>query len=201
MTDLINESVKQIFLIVLLAAMLPRVGLAQDAAMAEADTIVEIEKTDSIKVKKPHSPLKASIMSAVLPGLGQIYNGKWWKVPIVYGAIGGLVYSSVFNNIKCATYRNAYLIRIDDDPNTVDQFVGEFTDSNLRDLKDKFQRQRDLSLVLTGVFYLLNIVDASVDGHLKNFDVSDDLTLNIEPSIQQVGTNVVPTIGITLVLR
>ncbi|MBL4585467.1 MAG: hypothetical protein JKX84_00200 [Flavobacteriales bacterium] len=192
---------KQIFLIVLLAAMLPRVGLAQDAAMAEADTIVEIEKTDSIKVKKPHSPLKASIMSAVLPGPGQIYNGKWWKVPIVYGAIGGLVYSSVFNNIKCATYRNAYLIRIDDDPNTVDQFVGEFTDSNLRDLKDKFQRQRDLSLVLTGVFYLLNIVDASVDGHLKNFDVSDDLTLNIEPSIQQVGTNVVPTIGITLVLR
>jgi len=193
--------VKQIFLIILVAAMLPRVGLAQDAIVAEADTIVEVEQTDSVKVKKPHSPLKATILSAVMPGLGQIYNGKWWKAPIVYGAIGGLVYSSVLNNVKCATYRNAFLIRIDDDPNTVDQFVGEFTDDNLRELKDRFQRQRDLSLVLTGVFYLLNIIDANVDGHLKDFDVSDDLSLNIRPSMQLVGTGVVPTIGLTLVLR
>ncbi|MDP6907936.1 MAG: DUF5683 domain-containing protein, partial [Flavobacteriales bacterium] len=56
---------------------------------------VEMEQTDSVKLKKAHSPLKATLMSVALPGLGQVYNGKWWKVPIIYGALGGLIYSSV----------------------------------------------------------------------------------------------------------
>lgn len=188
-------------MLVLIVAMLPRISLAQDAIVSEVDSVVEVEQTDSVKVKKPHSPLKASIMSTVLPGLGQIYNGKWWKTPIIYGALGGLIYSSVFNNIKCATYRNAYIIRVDDDPNTTDEFEGQFTDANLRELKDFYQKNRDLSLVFTGIIYLLNIVDASVDAHLKDFNVSDDLSLRIQPTIHQMGPSVVPAIGLTLVLR
>lgn len=140
-------------------------------------------------------------MSVALPGLGQVYNGKWWKVPIIYGAFGGLIYSSIANDMKCRTYKNAYLIRIDDDPNTTDQFVGRYSDANLRELVDFYERNRDLSLIFTGVIYALNIIDAGVDAHLKDFDVSDDLSLNVSPTLQQVGPSMFPTPSLALTLR
>lgn len=168
----------------------------------KTDTIVVVAKLDtSLVEKKKHSPFKATIMSAALPGLGQIYNGKWWKVPIIYGGFGGLIYSSVFNDMKCRTYKKAYLTRIDDDPTTTDQFEGRYSDANLRELVDVFQRNRDLSLIFTGVLYALNIIDATVDAHLKNFDVSDDLSLKIRPSMQQVGPGLIPTPTLALTLR
>lgn len=160
----------------------------------EADTTV-------VKQKKKHSPFKATIMSTALPGLGQVYNGKWWKVPIIYGAFGGLIYSSVFNDLKCRTYKEAYLIRIDDDPNTTDQFVGRYSDANLRELVDFYQRNRDLSLIFTGVVYALNIIDAAVDAHLKDFDVSDDLSLKVQPTMQPVGPAMMPMPAVALTLR
>ncbi|MGB0917983.1 MAG: DUF5683 domain-containing protein [Flavobacteriales bacterium] len=170
-------------------------GYAQDAE-------IEVEETtDTTVVKKKHSPFKAAIMSTALPGLGQIYNGKWWKVPIIYGAFGGLIYSSVFSDTKCRTYRSAYLLRVDDDPTTVDEFDGVYSDANLRELVDFHQRNRDLSIIFTGVFYALNIIDASVDAHLKDFDVSDDLTLKVRPTIHQVGANQMPAPAIAFTLR
>ena len=140
-------------------------------------------------------------MSTALPGLGQVYNGKWWKVPIIYGAFGGLIYSAVWNHGKCATYRDAYLIRIDDDPTTTDQFEGRYSDANLRELVDFYQRNRDLSLVFTGVIYALNIIDAGVDAHLKDFDVSDDLTLKVRPTLEPMGVNMMPAPALALTLR
>lgn len=171
---------------------------------AESDTVAFSEPSDTLDMKKPHSPLKATIMSAAVPGLGQIYNGKWWKVPIIYGAFGGLGYSIGFNDQKSKTYLNAYLARVDDDPNTVDnEFEGVYSDANLRELKTTFQRNRDLSIIILGVVYALNIVDASVDAHLKDFDVSDDLTLNIQPTVQPMGPGAfpVPALALTLKLR
>ncbi|MCB9186120.1 MAG: hypothetical protein H6601_05175 [Flavobacteriales bacterium] len=159
------------------------------------------DTTETVVKKKKHSPFRATIMSAALPGLGQVYNGKWWKVPIIYGGFGGLIYSSVFNDLKCRTYRDAYLIRIDDDPNTTDQFEGRYSDANLRELVDFYQRNRDLSLIFTGVLYALNIIDASVDAHLKDFDVSDDLTLKVRPTMQPVGPAMMPTPAVALTLR
>ncbi len=156
---------------------------------------------DTGKVKKKHSPFKATIMSTALPGLGQVYNGKWWKVPIIYGAFGGLIYSSVWNDAKRRTYRNAYLIRVDDDPATIDEFDGVYSDANLRELVDFYQRNRDLSLIFTGVIYALNIIDAGVDAHLKDFDVSDDLTLKIRPTMQPIGPGLVPAPAVALTLR
>lgn len=157
-------------------------------------------QSDSVKVKKPHSPVKASIMSVALPGLGQVYNGKWWKVPIIYGAFGGLIYSSVWNDGKCRTYRNAYLLRVDDDPDTIDEFEGVYSDANLRELITFYKRNRDISLIFTGVVYALNIIDASVDAHLKGFDVSDDLSLKVSPKLHQYGTDPIPVPGIGLTL-
>lgn len=171
---------------------------AQDGQDAVLDSIPE---ESLIKEKKKHSPLKATIMSAALPGLGQVYNGKWWKVPIIYGGFGGLIYSSVFNDLKRQEYRSAYLLRVDDDPNTVDQFDGVYSDANLRELVDFYQRNRDLSLIFTGVLYALNIIDASVDAHLKDFDVSDDLTMKVRPTMQPIGPGMTPAPMLAVTFR
>ncbi len=169
-------------------------------AQKKKQTTKEVSDT-TVVLDKKHSPLKATIMSAALPGLGQIYNGKWWKVPIIYGGFGGLIYSSVFNDLKCQTYRDAYLLRLDDDPTTVDQFAGRYSDANLRELVDFYQRNRDLSLIFTGVLYALNIIDAAVDAHLKDFDVSDDLSISVRPTMQPMGATSMPAPALALTFR
>lgn len=151
---------------------------------------------DTIVVKKPvvfHSPRKATLYSAVLPGLGQIYNRKYWKVPIVYGGFATLGYFINFNNDEYVKYRQAYSDIIDDDPNTIsyiklvsdpnrlkDDKISQLTE-NLRKAKDYWRRNRDLVVIGTAVFYAVNIIDASVDAHFFNFDISDDLTINWVP--------------------
>lgn len=151
---------------------------------------------DSIKVKKPaveHSPRKATIYSAVLPGLGQIYNRKYWKVPIVYGGFATLGYFINFNHGVYTTYKQAYSDIIDSDP-----YTNSFLDlkanpilfrpekksqltENIRRAKDGWRRNRDLVVIGTVVFYAVNIIDASVDANFFNFDISDDLTFNWVP--------------------
>lgn len=140
-----------------------------------------------------HSPRKATIYSAVLPGLGQIYNRKYWKVPLVYGGFATLGYFINFNNEEYVKLRQAYSDIIDTDPNT-NSFVklvtdpkrlepdriGQLTES-LRKGKDYWRRNRDLVVIGTVVFYAVNIIDASVDAHFFNFDISDDLTINWVP--------------------
>lgn len=137
-------------------------------------------------------------MSAALPGLGQVYNGRWWKVPIIYGGFAGLTYMAVSNNENMLRYKNAYLLRVDDDPDTVDEFSGIYSDANLQQLKTAHQRNRDLSFILMGILYVLNIVDANVDGHLKDFDVSEDLSLRLRPTLQPAGPNHLPAAGVAL---
>lgn len=151
---------------------------------------------DSIKIEKPiavHSPRRATIYSAVLPGLGQIYNRKYWKLPIVYGGFVTLGYFINFNNELYVKYKQAYSDIIDTDPNTnsfkelnvnpiffeADK-ISQLTE-RLRIAKDGSRRNRDLVVIGTAVFYALNIIDASVDAHFFNFDISDDLTINWVP--------------------
>lgn len=174
-------------------------GVSFAQKKAKRDTVSVVDTTTV--VKKKHSPMKATIMSAALPGLGQIYNGKWWKVPIIYGGLGGLIYSSVAADLNRQRHKRAYLARIDDDPNTIDEFDGRYSDANLRQLVSFYQRNRDLSLIFTGVLYALNIIDASVDAHLKDFDVSDDLTLQVRPTAQPMGPGMLPTPALALRLR
>jgi hypothetical protein len=170
-------------------------ALAQEAATI--DTTKTAERKE--KTKGPHNPKKATIMSAALPGLGQVYNGKWWKVPIIYGGFAGLTYMAVNNHVQMTRYRDAYLLRHDDDPDTVDEFDGRYSDANLRELKTTSQRSRDLSFIIMGLLYVLNIIDANVDGHLKDFDVSEDLSLRIRPMMQQqMVPGQLPTPGITM---
>jgi hypothetical protein len=190
----LNSKFHRLFLVLLLAASTCySQNTKKDTTQAVADTAIVLDKK--------HSPLKATIMSAALPGLGQVYNGKWWKVPIIYGGFGGLIYSAVANDLKCQTYKEAYLLRVDDDPNTVDQFAGRYSDANLRELVDFYQRNRDISLIFTGVLYALNIIDATVDAHLKDFDVSDDLSMSVRPTMHLTGTASMPAPALALTLR
>ena len=158
-------------------------------AIISADTIVKEEK--AAKVKKPHSPTKATIMSACLPGLGQIYNGKWWKVPIVYAGLGGLGYF-VYNNFsEYRSYLHAYEYKTGDLPDdvTLSQYETElanhYSGSQLQTYKETYRRNFELFTILTVAWYGLNIVDACVDGHLYTYDISDNLSLSVDPYLRQ----------------
>jgi hypothetical protein len=128
-----------------------------------------------------HSPRKATILSAILPGAGQAYNKKYWKMPIIYAGMFGLGYLVKTNNEEYNNYKDAYKLRLDGDPATTDEYVGVYSDQDLVTLKDYYRRNRDLSALGIGVIYILNILDAAVDAHLYHFNVSDDLTLDITP--------------------
>jgi hypothetical protein len=130
-----------------------------------------------------HSPRKATIMSAALPGLGQAYNKKYWKIPIIYAGFGVLGYFIKTNNEEYKVYKSAYKNRLDGDASTVDPYVGIYSDADLATLKNFYRRNRDLSIIGASILYILNMVDASVDAHLFYFDVSDNLSLNIQPEI------------------
>ena len=130
----------------------------------------------SQKIQKDKSPKKAAIYSAVIPGAGQIYTKKYWKVPIIYG---GLVTSAYFindNNNQYNEYRDAALLSYE----TGEDQLG-YTYSELIILKDHYKRNREISYFSFVGVYILNIIDASVNAHLFNFDVSDDISLNIRP--------------------
>lgn len=155
---------------------------------------------DSIPEKEIHSPKKAAIYSAVLPGLGQAYNRKYWKIPLVYGGFAAFGYFIDWNNDNYRISKNAYLDLTDKDENT-NSFMNlkyiEYYDLNnptmverLKDglikRQDYYRRNRDLLVILTVAFYGLNIIDASVDAHFFDWDISDDLTMNLKPTFQQV---------------
>lgn len=149
----------------------------------------QVTGTDSLaKVKaradtvKKHSPKKATIYSAILPGLGQIYNRKWWKVPILYAGFAGVGYAIGFNQKYYLDFRQALKDRIDDDPNTIDPYVNKYSAANLDELQQYYRKNRDLSYIILGAVYVLNIIDANVDAHLFDFDVSNDLSMNIKPA-------------------
>lgn len=160
---------------------LPQQAQAQietDTTEYEADTT----KPKKITYKGRHSPRKAALFSAVLPGLGQIYNRKYWKLPIVYGGFAGLGYGVGFHHRNWRTYSDAFRIVANDSTISSYPLDGRtYSESQLRELKNYYKRNRDMFLIFTGVFYIITIIDATVDAHLFDFDVSDDLSMRIEP--------------------
>jgi len=163
--------------------------------MASARTGSAQTATDSFSLL--HSPRKASIYSAILPGAGQAYNKKYWKIPVIYAGFGVLGYFVKTNNDEYKIYKEAYKFRLDGDETTTDQFVGIYADQDLVTLKNFYRRNRDLSIIGMSVLYILNIIDASVDAHLFHFNVSDDLSLQLEPSLQQ-GLNTTPSLALRM---
>jgi hypothetical protein len=159
--------------------------LSIQAASAQViDTVKTAAVHDTVILKTPvvlHSPKKASLYSTLCPGLGQAYNKKYWKIPVLYAGFASLGYFVYSNQKDYIRYRTAYRIRLDNDSTTNDEFLGKISNDNLLKATKTYHRWRDLSIFGTVLLYVLNIVDASVDAHLFYFDVSDDLSLIIQP--------------------
>lgn len=130
-----------------------------------------------------HKPGRAALYSALLPGAGQIYNRKYWKVPIVAAGLGVSAYFIVNNTREYERYKKAYIALVDNDPATVDEFNGAYSDAAVRDVADTYRRWMDLSYAGLALVYVLNIVDATVDAHFVRFDVGDDLSLQLRPGL------------------
>jgi len=140
------------------------------------DTIVKTKK--DFKEYNPLAPAKAAFYSAVLPGLGQAYNGKYWKIPIAYAGLGIGIYFYLDNDRQYDRYRDAYKSRLagkKDDEFYVNGVARVSTDGLIRAQKS-FQRNKEVSLLVTAGIYILNIIDANVDAHLQQFNVSEDLS-------------------------
>ena len=169
-----------------------------------AKTIGKLTVADSTKVKRKSKrdwstwqpdPKRAMWLAIVLPGAGQIYNQKYWKLPIFYGGFVGCIYALQWNNMMYHDYSRAFLDISDNDPNTqsYNQFLHlgtQITSANeerfktlFRKRKDYYRRYRDLSFfILLGV-YALSVVDAYVDASLSDFDISKDLSLKVSPAV------------------
>lgn len=164
------------------------------------------DSPDLAEPMKVHSPKKASIYSAVLPGLGQAYNKKYWKIPIIYAGFGTLFYFISVNGSEYREFKEAYNIVYAGD--TAEYFNNAYVvryNANLDQLREGrnyYRRNLELTYILTGVLYILNIIDASVDAHLYDFDISEDLSMRIEPSLSNPPNFAYrPTPGISIKLK
>lgn len=192
--DMIRANTKkQVFMFTALASYIYFLG---DAAMNYATNEVSDVK-------------KATTMSIICPGAGQIYNKSYWKAPIVVGGLASMIYVIDWNNRGFKRFKTAHSLRADFDLNpdkypdgvSKDEFRGRYSTTFLKNLRDSYRRNRDLSILLTAAVYAFQAIDAHVDAHLKDFDVSDNLTVDLDPMFdyqytQINGTN--PVFGFNL---
>lgn len=156
------------------------------------DTSKAVQKTpavkDSARLALEAMTRRAAMKSAMLPGLGQIYNKRWWKVPLVYGGFVGIGLVFEFNQRNYKTFLKEAQYRELNPGKTENLLFARLTNEGIISIKDSYRRNRDLS-VLGGIgFYAINIIDAYVDAKFFRFDISDDLSLKISPSVNQAAT-------------
>lgn len=135
------------------------------------------------------NPKKAGMYSSILPGLGQLYNRQYWKIPVVYAGGAIATYFIVQNLNNYDTYRKAYIGRINN-PYPTDQFTRIYSTDQLKQLQDDYQKYLDLTVLFSGIGYALQVVDAVVSAHLKNFDMSRDISFKVRPVALPSGVGV-----------
>ena len=168
----------------------------------ESDTLIILEQ-DTVEITDPNkrNPTKAFIYSAVIPGLGQAYNRKYWKIPIVYSALGSVAFFFNYNNKLYKKYVTG-LSELLDTSLQITIFTDNPDVTTITQYKDNFRRNRDLSALIFLAVYVLNFIDATVDAHLSDFDISDDLSLKIRPEVLPIYTQKNnKTIGLTFSLK
>ncbi|WP_394348794.1 MULTISPECIES: DUF5683 domain-containing protein [Bizionia] len=158
-------------------------GNTIDAKHLSEPVSVSLDSTQLRKPIDPLAPSRAAFYSAILPGLGQAYNKKYWKIPIVYAAIGTGIYFYIDNNTEYKKVRNAYKRRLAGFSD--DEFQGRITDDGLREAQKTLRRNKELSLLVTVGLYALNIIDANVDAHLLQYNIDDNLSLKPHYEIDQ----------------
>ncbi len=180
---------KGFFILGLMYFLLPLYAIENDTTGQK--TNIEIGEKKSPSTRK-FSPKVAATLSAIIPGAGQIYNQKYWKLPIVYGALGYFAYD-IYASYKLYTDLSFALVALNKlkqndstDFKKVDPIIQRLNVTSVENYKNRFRRQVDESSLWFLVFWGLNIVDAAVDAHLKSFDVSDNLTLKIHPNVNAI---------------
>lgn len=181
--------------------------LSANAATIISDSIYITETSDTIVVQSEPQTSQVAIsdfqpdaqkavwLAAVVPGLGQIYNRQYWKVPIIYGGTLGLVYGITWNDRMYVDYRKGYVDLMDKDPNTnyfehllpsgvvLDNSNSSYYTKIIKTKLDNYRRYRDLCIIGTAVLYLLSIIDAYVDAQMFDYDISPDLSLEVAPTL------------------
>jgi hypothetical protein len=168
----------------------------EERTIVVKDTLLPKEEYD------PLAPSKAAFYSAVVPGLGQVYNKKYWKIPIIYAGMAAGLYFYKQQDDDYDRFRNAYKRRLAG--YTDDEFYGNgaqplISNDRLINAQKSAQKNKSISLIVTVAFYLLNVVDANVDAHLRQYEVSEDLSL--EPSFDYNQLNSKPQYGMSLTYR
>lgn len=162
--------------------------LAQKDSLAlRTQSIARVDNSEEKAEYDPLSPAKAAFYSAVLPGLGQAYNGSYWKIPLVYGALGAGVYIYLDNDKQYHRYRDAYKRRLAGYED--DEFMGVLTTESLIEAQKQYRRNKELSLLITVGLYVLNIIEANVDAHLSQFNVNNDLSFEPNMEFDEISGN------------
>lgn len=175
-------------------------GNAADTVMVDGIGPVRANAGDTLDWRQRHSPRKATLLSALAPGAGQIYNRKYWKAPIAWIGLGTCVHFIQENTREYRRYKDAYIALADGDAATVDEFNGQFSAAQVLEVTDTYRRWRDLSYIAFGLVYMLNVVDATVDAYFVRFDVGSDLSLQAAPSLYTTGMGA-PGLTLALTLR
>lgn len=197
------------FILILFITFLNLSTYAQTDTLGTPETVQDSLKNNKtakkdktkIRVRKPHSP-KTAVLLGIVPGGGQIYNRTYWKLPIVYGGLGGLGYWMIDSGSKYRCYRRAYREAVDSDSTTNYRCrfdVDSLSSADLKVRRDQFQRNFEFAVVGFSVFYILTLVDAFVEAHLMYFDIDDDLSMAIRPRMQyNIGSRqLMPSLGVS----
>ncbi len=182
---------KPFFFILFFVSFFVTNNCAQTTNHEQTKQVVDSANTTSFS--KVHNPRIATKRSALIPGWGQAYNKEYWKIPIIYGMLGFTAGVYIYNNNWYKKTKLAYEIRVTNDSSRfsqIDPQLEPLDESSLQFYRNTFRKNKDYSVLYFLLGWGLNVLDATVFGHLKAFDVSDDLALKIRPSFQGVGNSV-----------
>ena len=181
--------------------------LASLGSIAQDTLILKQEPVETVMVKnKQHNP-KTATWLALIPGAGQAYNHKYWKMPIVYAGFGTTLYFAITNGNDYHLYRDAYDFKMGiktDVSHQAQEESAKYTEENLITLRDYYRSNMELSWIITAAWYIIQIIDANVDAHFFYYDINDDLTLHVEPqfnTINEFNYGYGNNIGLTLKLN
>ena len=205
--------------VLLFSQLLPTQARAQVITTGPDSVLVLTSEADTTQQKQFFlssfknltQPGRAALFSAIIPGAGQVYNKAWWKVPIIYATGGVLVYFIIDNNNKYQDFREALSIRTGRSDQFIEVYDAYYNDriyganepvgtKNLRSSKDFYRRNRDLTIILSVLAYGMQIAEAYVHGHMREFDVSDNLSLRVQPDVFRTPAANSVTPGLTLTL-
>lgn len=176
---------------------------AQDSLRRDANPDTVFLKSDTATIASyasRYDPRKALLFAAILPGLGQVYNKKYWKLPLVYGGFAGFGYGVSFYQRGYKEFKGALFDLLESGESTILVRKQAWSEQSLRTVVDRYRRERDFFIILSAGMYLLQMIDAHVDAHLKEFDLNPNLHVRIQPTMNNdmlTGT----TSGISLIVK